>query len=234
MLSASQIGHRLQTARERRGISLKEVADALDLTCAYITSLETGQRAASMFEITMLAEIYQCLVSGFLSADEELSEDGLLVVLHRELSELESTQNIKLTPEAKVKLRRLFDLYGEGTTLRGMLNQTVEPLSPDYSTQTVNMLSSPFRQGEDVAEKERRRLGLGNEPIQNIAKLISDQGIWTAEIELPDRLPGLFVNHSDVGLAILVNRSIRSCVDASPFCTSLRMLFLIVRTVSLS
>ena len=206
MLSASQIGNRLQTAREQRGISLKEAADAVDLTRTDIINLETGQCAVSVFEITKLAEIYQCPASGFLSADERLSEDGLLVVLHRKLSELESAQEIEFSSEAKVKLRRLFDLYSEGAALRRMLNQTVESTPPDYGTQTVNLPRSPVCQGEKVAEEERRRLGIGDEPIQNIEKLISGQGIWTEATELPDGLSGLFVNHPDVGLAILVNQ----------------------------
>ena len=206
MISTSQIGSRLQTARQQRGISLKEAADAVDLTCTEIINLEAGQCAISMFKITKLAEIYQCLASNFLSAEDISSENGLLVVLHQKLSELESAQEIEFSSEAKVKLRRLLDLYGEGAALRRMLNQTAEPTPPDYDTQTMNLPSSPVWQGEKVAEEERRRLGIGNEPIQNIEKLVSDQGIWTEAIRLPDGLSGLFVNHPDVGLAILVNQ----------------------------
>jgi Zn-dependent peptidase ImmA (M78 family) len=62
-----------------------------------------------------------------------------------------------------------------------------------------------IRQGEFVAQEERRRLNLGTAPIINVAEIISEQGVWTAATDLPDGLSGLFVNHSSIGLAILVN-----------------------------
>ena len=199
MLRVAQFGSRLQAAREQRGFSPKEVADALGLSCADVTGMETSRREVSIPEITRLAEIYQCSPTFFFSADGELGKDDLPAVVHRELSELD------LTLEIKVALWRLFRLCGVGVALREVLNETIELELPDYGAQRVDV-SDPVLQGDDAARKERLRLDLGNRPIGNAAKLIGRYGIWTVAADLPKGLSGLLVNHPYVGLAILVNR----------------------------
>ena len=199
MLSVAQFGSRLLAAREQRGFSPKEVANALGLSCADVTGMETGRREASIAEITRLAAIYQCSPTFFFSADGELGKDDLPAVVHRELSELD------LTLEFKVALWRLLRLCGVGVALRELLNETIELALPDYDAQRVDV-SDPVLQGEDAARKERLRLDLGNRPIGNAAELIGRHGIWTVAADLPKGLSGLLVHHEYVGLAILVNR----------------------------
>ena len=222
MLSPSQIGSRLRKARERCAISPKEAADALGLLPADVNSLESGQREISAREITKLADIYHYPATYFFLEDGTSDLDDLSVVLHQEFFERE------FAPAVRVGLWRLFDLYGEVTVLRGMLNRSVKLDLPDYRTGRANELDCPSQEGkfaaeeesefvtreecvareegECVAREERRRLCLENQPIPSVARLISDQGIWTAATKLPAGLSGLFVNHSDVGLVILVNQ----------------------------
>jgi len=199
MIDATQLGNRLRVARERRGLSQQAVADALDLPRTAVTNMESGSRAVSTLELTKLAEIYGYSAAFFLAANEEPEAEDLSVVLHRALPEMEHA------PEVETAVQRLLDLYCEGAVLRRMLDQTIEQTVPNYAARMTNVGDS-IRQGEAVAQEERRRVGLGNSPIRNIAEFISDQGIWTAATELPDSLSGLFVNHPTVGLAILVNR----------------------------
>ena len=199
MLRVAQFGSQLHAAREQRGLSPKEVADALGLSCADVTGMETGRRKASIAEITRLAEIYQCSPTFFFSASRELGKDDLPAVVHRELSELD------LTLEIKVALWRLFRLCGVGAALREVLNETIELELPNYGAQRVDV-SDPVLQGEDAARKERLRLDLGNRPIKSATELIGCYGIWTAAADLPTGLSGLLVHHEYVGLVILVNR----------------------------
>ena len=169
MLSVAQFGSRLLAAREQRGFSPKEVANALGLSCADVTGMETGRREASIAEITRLAAIYQCSPTFFFSADGELGKDDLPAVVHRELSELD------LTLEFKVALWRLLRLCGVGVALRELLNETIELALPDYDAQRVDV-SDPVLQGEDAARKERLRLDLGNMPIGDAAE--AHRSLW--------------------------------------------------------
>ena len=200
-MDAARLGDRLRAARDRRGLSQQAVADALGLPRTAITNMETGARAVSTLEITKLADLYGQTAAYFLSPNEKEAED-LLVVLHRVLPEIEQT------PQTKREVGRILDLYREGAGLRGLLDQTSEQTVPNYES-NVSSAGDAIRQGEVVAQEERRRLRLGIAPIVNAAETISEQGVWTAATDLPDGLSGLFVNHPSIGLAILVNASHR-------------------------
>jgi len=200
-MDAARLGDRLRAARDRRGLSQQAVADALGLPRTAITNMETGARAVSTLEITKLADLYGQTPAYFLSPNEKEAED-LLVVLHRVLPEIEQA------PQTKREVGRILDLYREGAGLRGLLDQTSEQTVPNYQS-NVSSAGDAIRQGEVVAQEERRRLRLGIAPIVNAAETISEQGVWTAATDLPDGLSGLFVNHPSIGLAILVNASHR-------------------------
>ena len=192
------LGDRLRAAREQRGISQQAVAEALGLPRTAITNIETGKRNVSTFELTRMADFYGQSASFFLSAADSASQDDISVVLHRALPEMADS------PEIDQAVGHIVDLCREGAALRVMLNQTTEQAAPDYSNR-MSLVSDAIRQGQLVAQEERRRLGLGNGPIGSIADVITDQGIWTAATELPDSLSGFFLNHPSIGVAIMVN-----------------------------
>ena len=199
MIDATQLGNRLRMARERRGLSQQAVATALDLPRTAVTNIESGSRTVSTLELTRLAELYGYSAAVFLGANEEPGAEDLAVVLHRALPEMEHA------PAVERAVQRVLDLYCEGAVLRRLLDHTTEQAIPTYAA-NMTAVGDAIRQGENVAQEERRRLGLGTAPIRSIAAFISDQGIWTAATKLPDSLSGLFVHHPTVGLAILVNR----------------------------
>jgi Zn-dependent peptidase ImmA (M78 family)/transcriptional regulator with XRE-family HTH domain len=197
MIDAAQIGLRLRAARERRGLSQQEAADALKLPRTAVTNIETGNRAVSTLELTKLAALYRIPVGLILDEDQAETED-LSVVLPRAL------QDATNGPGYREAIDRIIDLCREGAALRHMLDQDFEVSLPDYAAR-VTTAGEAIRHAETVALEERRRLGLGNAPVGNIAELISGQGIWVAACDLPDGVSGLFLNHASIGFAILVN-----------------------------
>lgn len=192
------LGERLRTARERRGISQQAVAESLGLPRTAVTNMETGKRTVSTLELTRMAELYGQPSTYFLADADAVNEEDISVVLHRAVPEMAER------PEIDQAVGHIVDLCREGAALREMLNQTTEQAAPDYSNR-MNHVGDAIRQGQLVAQEERRRLGLGNAPIGSLADVITDQGIWTAATELPDSLSGFFVNHPSIGVAILVN-----------------------------
>lgn len=195
-MDAAQLGKRLRDARERRGLSQQVVADALGLQRTAITNMESGVRAVSTLELTRLAELFGQPPALLLSPADEA--DDLSVVLPRALPEISDS------PGLDREIRHTLDLYQEGAGLRRLLGQANEPTVPNYAAK-LRSVGDAIRQGEAVALEERRRLGLGSAPVENVAETISAQGIWTAATELPSGLSGLFIHHPSVGLAILVN-----------------------------
>ena len=149
-----------------------------------------------MLELTRLAAFFGQSVAFFLSPEE--GAEDLSVVLPRALPEI----GARLISTGR--FGAFWICIGEGAGLRGLLGQTIEQTVPNYAAR-LSSVGDAIRQGEVVAQEERRRLGLGNASIVNVAKTISEQGIWTAATALPNGLSGLFVNHPSIGLAILVN-----------------------------
>lgn len=201
MSDAAQLGPRLRDAREKRGLSQQAVAEALGLPRTAVTNIETGNRSLSTTELMKLATLYDRPVASFLE-DEATTADDASVILLRAL------QQASNGPVFREAIDHVLNLCREGAALRALLGQSLgEPL-PDYATRVVSA-GEAIRQGDFVAQEERRRLGLGDTPIGNIASLISGQGIWVAACDLPDDMSGLFTHDRRAGLAIIINASPR-------------------------
>jgi len=197
MIDAAQIGLRLRAARERRGLSQQEVADALKLPRTALTNIESGNRSVSTLELAKLAALYRLSVARILEEDQAETDD-LSIVLPRAFQEATNG------PGYREAIDHIVDLCREGAALRHMLDQDFELSLPDYAAK-ITTAGEAIRHAETVAREERRRLGLGNAPILNIAELVSSQGIWVAASDLPDGVSGLFLNHASIGFAILIN-----------------------------
>lgn len=200
MTEAELIGRRIREARERRDISQQKVADALGIPRTAITNIEAGTRNVSTLELTKLGALFNLSPAAFLDGS---AVSDLAVVRARALSEATSS------PEFGPVIDRMIDLCREGAELRRLLEQDTTVSMPNYAQRIANS-GDAVRQGEARAREERRRLGLGNAPIGNLPELIGDQGIWVASAakdDFPDDVSGLFLHHSSIGMAVLINGS---------------------------
>jgi len=81
MLDATHLGFHLRYTRERRGLSQPAVAQALNLSRAAITNIESGTRAVSTLELTRLANLYDCSPAALLEQTTvPLASDEVRVV----------------------------------------------------------------------------------------------------------------------------------------------------------
>lgn len=194
------LGRRLREARENCGLSQQVAADTIGVPRTGMTQLEAGNRAVSTLELAQLAELYKRPVADFFR-DNPLQEDDLLVALHRLAPGLDAQSKIK------EQVSRCLDLCREGCSLEKLLGRSLRSGPPAYSLPAPRTAGEAVRQGEQVATQERKRLGLGHTPIADMGELISEQGIWSSGVNLPDEMSGLFLHHPSIGLAILVNFS---------------------------
>lgn len=199
MIEVAQIGRRIREARERRGLSQQSVADTLGIPRTAVTNVEAGIRNISTLELTRLALLLNQPASMFL---EGKPVSDLAVVRAR------AVDGFSTSPEFGLTIDRMLDLCREGAELRRLLDQETTASLPNYA-QRLTTAGDAIRQGEAKAREERRRLGLGNAPLGDMAELISEQGIWvsSAADEFPPNVSGLFLNHATIGLAILINGS---------------------------
>jgi Zn-dependent peptidase ImmA (M78 family) len=93
----------------------------------------------------------------------------------------------------------------EAAHLERLLERPARTGPPRYAVPAPRTLADALGQGEQIGERERERFGLREQPIGDIATLVATQGVHVFALDLPDRMSGLFVQHSSIGSAIVVN-----------------------------
>ena len=198
-ITLEQIGRSLRLARECRKITQEEAATVVGVQVSAISRMENGLRKVSTLELTRLAELYGRPLEWFVrsaSAAEPLepinaffrAEPGLQSEVVRE------------------QAHRCLRLLSEGAKLRRLTGASTEVSLPHYELPAPRSAGHAIAQGQQVAEQERRRLQLGQAPVK-VPETMARQNVWTAALELPDEISGLFLRSSDFGMAILANRS---------------------------
>ena len=195
------LGRRLRAARDARGLSQQVVADALGVPRTAVTQIEAGKRSVSTLELTKLAECYRRPISYFLEQAMGGGDEDVLIALHRTFPGLEQNAGVREQVDRCVSLCR------EGVILERLLGWPPRIGPPAYDVRAPRAFGEAVAQAERIAEKERLRLDIGNAPLSDISALIGSQGIWASALELPDHMSGLFLRHSSIGLAVLVNAS---------------------------
>ena len=164
------LGTRLRRAREEVHLSQGAFAKALGLSSEYISLLESGKRTPS-FE-TLLK------VAGFLNKNVSYFFEDRRPAFDR-LSDLAETSD-RLRRDLQ-RFRATCERYLE---LEEATGRRLD-LAPRY----------PRMAPERLAEEERRRLGLGNEPIRDVLALCEVNGCRIVRQTLADedRISGLFI-----------------------------------------
>ena len=198
-MDAKELGARLRSARELRALSQQAAALAMDLPRTAITQLEAGRRSVSTLELTRFAELYRFSASDLLRGKVGDEDRDVLVTLYRAAPGLEDD------PLVREEVARNLRLCREGVVLERLLGANSRSGPASYEMRRPRSPGEAVAQGEEVAEQERRRLGLGSAPIADISELMVSQGVWASSVPFPDGMSGLFLRHPDVGLAILVN-----------------------------
>jgi Zn-dependent peptidase ImmA (M78 family)/transcriptional regulator with XRE-family HTH domain len=192
-----RLGKRLKEARVNCAMTQEQVADLLKIPRTAVVAMESGTRAVSTLELSELARAFRRSVAEFV--DDVPEEQDICVVLHRMDEDFADDPSVKKEVADHVAICR------EGSDLRKLLGIAAESGPPEYSMPLPSSTMEAVEQGGLVAMQERRRLGLSNVPLPDLAKLIAAQGVWAAKVTLPDEMSGMFLHHRSIGLAILIN-----------------------------
>jgi transcriptional regulator with XRE-family HTH domain len=193
------LGRRLSEARLSAGLTQDQVANDVGLPRTAIVQVEAGRRAVSTLELADLARLYRRPVAEFFHEGQAENDDPL-VALGRVSDELQDD------PVVASRVRECVAIFREGVAIEGELGREAAPIPPSYSTPARSQ-GEAAAQGIEAADRERSRLDLGDAPIADVCRLVSEQGIWATSIGLPDGFSGVFLNHRTTGLAIVVNKT---------------------------
>jgi Zn-dependent peptidase ImmA (M78 family)/DNA-binding XRE family transcriptional regulator len=189
------LGQRLQAARKNANLTQQAVAEATGLARTTIVAIEKGERLPKEEELMQFSDLYRRSIHELLR--QQLPSEPLVVQFRaaRRIGE-------KLDKEIEKKLEEFQDLCNDYLQLEQILGcplpQTQIPVYPLEGT-------SPELLGEDVAARERNRLGLGDAPILNLRELLEDEGLRIFQLKLPSRISGFFGYTQTLGPCIAIN-----------------------------
>lgn len=188
----------LRNARENRSLSQAAVAKKLRLSRSLVAQIELANRPVTANELAKFADLYG-MPAVDLTGTRVATDDPVTVTL------------LNLAP-ALIKefdtQSRIHGVLGElmaASHLERLLERPARTGPPTYPLPPPRTLADAIRQGEEIAEHERQRLGLRAAPLPELADLCAAQGVPVFALTLPDELSALFIAHASVGLALVVN-----------------------------
>lgn len=198
----TQLPARLRAAREACGLTQADVAQQLGVTPAAVSYLESGARRVSSVQLGKLARLYGREIADFLAAEFEPAT--ALRALFRTQLQQEARPELIRAGARCLELARaeawLEQRLGIARASRPGASAASAMPAPETVTQAV-------QQGEAAAVNERRRIGLGLNPLGDLVELLEGQGIRTALLDLPDGVDGLTLAPPQTGAVLVVNRS---------------------------
>jgi Zn-dependent peptidase ImmA (M78 family)/DNA-binding XRE family transcriptional regulator len=199
-LDKEELGRRLKAAREAAGLTQEDVAVQIGLSRGALAQVEAGTKAPNSLHLVRLADIYRRELGELLA--EEFDEAGRdpLTALFRADRELAGD---RARASAVTESAKLCREYTNLETLLGIDQDRVYDVT--YNTPLMRTRWDAIRQGERLAELERARLSLGEEPLTNAAELLEAQGVRFIELSLSESISGLFLSDSRYGPSIIVN-----------------------------
>ncbi len=197
-LSSSELGRRLRVAREQAGLKQDDIARVLGLSRASVSQIEGGDRFPNSLQLSRIAELVGEDISALLDP-EGYQPDASLAAVFRVNEALQADD----TRQAAVRgCARLCSEFSGLEDLLGIDRGQLAPVS--YELTSPNTRWDAVNQGDELAERERNRLNLGEGPIRDFVELLEAQGVRAFELDLPEGVSGIFLTDRGHGLSAIV------------------------------
>ena len=190
------LGRKLKDAREGLLIAPQESALRLQISLQEYLDIEEGRNRITGDQLVLLSVMYRRDFRYFVTGDYPSAESQVQEMFRR---------NAALSKSDRIAIQEFVRLCEYEDFLEREVFQRQPTKIPNYAQYPFN--HSYFkRQGEEAASLERERLGLGQQPVENIFELIRNQGIHIFKRQLENKnISGLYINHPVAGHCILIN-----------------------------
>ena len=193
------LGQRIAEARKARGKTQEEVADFLECSRPTYIAIEKGDRPAKSDEIIKLAAFLGRKVHELVRPTEPVVD---MQPHLRAAAGKRKGADAEALNAAIDELQRLAEDYRD---LEKLMNA---PLRFNYPPEvTLNPRIDAAELAEGVAQQERQRLGVGDQPVIYLRSTLEwDIGLRIFYWDLPSAIAGMYAYTADIGCCILVNR----------------------------
>ena len=183
------LSYKIKEARESLKLSQNAVSVQTQIGVSSLSEFENGKREPSLSQLTLLARIYKMPV-GFFFEEEMPSQE---IVLWRE----RPSQNAEMIEHEFLELCRRY------SNLERWCNDVISPELPNVN-QSQNSFS--FSRAEEVAQKVRKELNLGDRPGFSLLQILEDKcGVKIFHREIEPSGTAASVRSTRYGWAILLN-----------------------------
>lgn len=181
------LGQHLQTARKAARLTQQEAADHLGVARTTIVAMEKGERKVQPEELIALAEKYKVSMHDLL---RQRPPSGGLDVQFKAYFKKRGMADPSVgdrLEQAAALLQRNAENYLE-------LEEKLESPLPKNYPQEYDISGLPVEiAADEVADAERRRIGLGEGPLGNLREVLETEvGLRIFALELDSRVSGLF------------------------------------------
>ena len=198
-ITAQELAARIRAAREAAGLTQEAVASALGVSRPGVSQMESGNRAVSSLELEHLARLCGRSMVDFFG-DAFSSDGSATAALFRRHPEAGSESELREAVGDALKFGRSVAYLED--LLQIDRRATV---AAAYRTSALKSKWEAIEQGEDAAEAERGRLGLGVEPLPDLVDLMERQGVRAVAAPMPSEISGLTLVDDAAGVVVAVN-----------------------------
>jgi transcriptional regulator with XRE-family HTH domain len=200
------LGRRLTNARKAAGVTQDEAAKILGVARSTLVNIEQGTRLPKADELFRLAERYGAALHTLLRKEPPPEP---LQVQFRAAPRIGANLDSKVEQRVE-ELQQLCDDYFE---LERLCNRTVPATNaPIYSVEGIPVA----RAGEDIAQTERNRLGLGDAPLLNVLEVVENEGVTVFQMKLPSNSKIEYEVQGGDGIVAMTDHGFRLIKGKSP------------------
>lgn len=165
-----KLGAKLRKARENLDLTQEQLSNSVGLSSEFISLIEIGKRSPSLTSLKKIAGFLKKDMAYFLS-----EEENAFNILMKERA---------LDKKSKAEIKKFRKYCEDYLRIEAALGRKLE-LAPAYTH------ISPER----MAFEERRRIGLGDEPVRDIFSLVEMNGLRLFRQSIPkeSKLSGIFI-----------------------------------------
>ncbi len=196
-LDMRKLGRELQQARMKRGLKQADAAQILNVARTTITAIEKGERRIRADELIKLARAYGRQVNDFVRQRPEVEPFQVQFRGPYLRSEEEDSEISKYVDQLEELSRDYFELE----------QITNSPLVKKYPNEySIDGLRVDLA-AEDVANQERKRLGLGDGPIPILRDILEqDVGLRIFYLAIqPSKYSAMYIYDHELGGCIGIN-----------------------------
>lgn len=166
-MDVKELGARVASLREARGMTGQELGDALGLSRSQVSKIEHGSRRLEVSELAEIADVLAVSLPELLGTERSTS----LALAARVMDAPEASETLP----SRRRMRQLLEAEATLTSATGLQESRPTPSGRDVlgliARQGIPSHHAPWQDGEDLARLVREGLGLGRAPIANVAEL---------------------------------------------------------------